>query len=85
MTETNKSYPCPCCGYLTMDGPERGTFDICPVCRWEDDPVQFEDPDFPGGANRVSLNQARANYLKFGASSEDRMSRVRKPHPNEIP
>lgn len=26
---------CPCCGFLTLD--ERGTFEICPVCFWEDD------------------------------------------------
>jgi len=28
-------YSCPCCGYLTL--PERGAYDICPVCFWEDD------------------------------------------------
>ncbi|HEI2325144.1 TPA: hypothetical protein SI485_004590, partial [Escherichia coli] len=28
-------YKCPCCGYLTL--PERGQYDICPVCQWEDD------------------------------------------------
>lgn len=26
---------CPCCGYLTL--VERGGYDICPVCFWEDD------------------------------------------------
>ena len=26
---------CLCCGYRTLD--ERGVFDICPVCFWEDD------------------------------------------------
>lgn len=28
-------YACPCCGCLTLD--ERGGYDICPVCFWEDD------------------------------------------------
>ncbi len=28
-------YACPCCGCLTLD--ERGEYDICPVCFWEDD------------------------------------------------
>src|SRR5579885_3179586 len=28
-------YSCPCCGYKTLD--ERGGYDICPVCFWEDD------------------------------------------------
>ncbi len=30
-----KKYACLCCGYLTLD--ERGEYDICPVCFWEDD------------------------------------------------
>ncbi|MGW7410740.1 CPCC family cysteine-rich protein, partial [Streptomyces sp. NPDC054833] len=30
-------YPCPCCGYLVLeDGP--GWYEICRICRWEDDP-----------------------------------------------
>ena len=28
-------FTCPCCGYLTLN--ERGAYDICPVCFWEDD------------------------------------------------
>ncbi len=36
-------FECPCCGYLTLD--ERGTYDICPVCFWEDDAylIFYED------------------------------------------
>lgn len=30
-----RKYACPCCGCLTLD--ERGGYDICPVCFWEDD------------------------------------------------
>ena len=32
--------------------------------------MQFEDPDYEGGANEVSLNTARENYIKTGVSSE---------------
>ena len=32
--------------------------------------VQFDQPDPEGGANRVSLNEARANFRKFGALSK---------------
>lgn len=59
--QNEKLVPCPCCGIgLVSEGHE---FDICEVCGWEDDPVQFEDPDYSGGANRISLNEARQIYL----------------------
>jgi hypothetical protein len=32
------------------------------VCGWEDDNVQFDDPDFRGGANVPSLNEVRAEF-----------------------
>ncbi|MBV9571711.1 MAG: hypothetical protein JO056_10770 [Alphaproteobacteria bacterium] len=42
---------------------ERGAYEICKVCGWEDDPAQSADhPDLAGGANRESLNAARANW-----------------------
>ena len=37
-------FPCPCCGYLTMGEPPPGSLVICPVCGWEDDAVQYDDP-----------------------------------------
>ena len=84
MTDATR-YPCPCCGYLTLDEEPPGTFDICPVCGWEDDNVQFDDPSFQGGANRVSLMQARRNFLTIGASSPDRLGHVRDTFPSEKP
>jgi hypothetical protein len=54
---------CPCCGYKTL--PEKHLYDICPICFWEDDIVQFEDPDFEGGANIVSLRQAQGILLSM--------------------
>lgn len=59
-------YPCPCCGRLVFDEPP-GSYAICPVCFWEDDPVQLRWPDFGGGANRPSLREAQAGYLASGA------------------
>jgi hypothetical protein len=55
-------YACPCCDQLTLERPPPGTFDICRVCGWEDDNVQFRDPDYRGGANRVSLREARDDF-----------------------
>ncbi len=77
--------PCPCCGYLTFGDDSPGTYDICPVCFWEDDPVQHDDPTLAGGANTVSLDEARRNYASFGASSKECMTMVRSPKPEEIP
>ncbi|MGS0646847.1 CPCC family cysteine-rich protein [Komagataeibacter melomenusus] len=50
--------PCPCC--KSPEISEYGEYEICRVCNWEDDPVQSADPDYSGGANKLSLNQARA-------------------------
>ncbi|MFV0456880.1 MAG: CPCC family cysteine-rich protein [Pseudomonas sp.] len=52
--------PCQCCGSLTIS--EYGKYEICPICNWEDDPVQSENPDYSGGANALSLSQARENW-----------------------
>jgi hypothetical protein len=54
--------PCPCCGFRTLAEAERGSYEICGVCGWEDDGVQYRDPDYRGGANSESLNEARAAF-----------------------
>ena len=77
-------YTCPCCGYMTLEEPPPGTFDICPVCWWEDDAAQFEDPEFAGGANLPSLRQAQANFRQFGASEECFKVLVRRPEADEV-
>lgn len=53
--------PCPCCGTRTLT--IEGGYEICDVCEWEDDPIQASDPDYGGGANKLSLNQARKEWL----------------------
>lgn len=75
----NELYTCPCCGYITLEGCPPGTFEICEICYWEDDNVQFEDPFYEGGANRVSLYVAQRNFMKYGASEELFIDSVRKP------
>lgn len=78
------SRACPCCGHLTF-GPELGSYDICPVCFWEDDPVQLADPSYAGGANVPSLEEARENYKRFGAMEERFIGNVRPPRDAERP
>ncbi len=72
---------CQCCGCLTISGK----FDICPVCLWEDDPNQAECPDCSGGANSVSLIEAKKNYKLYGACEERLAKYVRKPEDSELP
>jgi hypothetical protein len=55
-------HPCPCCGFRTMADEDRGSYDICPVCNWEDDGVQLENPHHRGGAKSESLTEARAAF-----------------------
>lgn len=78
-------YKCECCGNYTLPEESGGTDYICPVCYWQDDYVQLNDPYFEGGANEVSLIQARENYRAFGAKEKRVISYVRKPLPEELP
>lgn len=58
-------YTCPCCGYKTLDEEPTDTNEICKIGFWEDDGVQFRDPDYEGGANKVSLRQAQKTFLSL--------------------
>jgi len=68
-----------------MSDDQPGSFEICPICFWEDDGVQFDNIDFKGGANVECLKEARQNFKKFGASSLVFLKYVRAPLINEIP
>ncbi|WP_394766627.1 CPCC family cysteine-rich protein [uncultured Paludibaculum sp.] len=68
-----KLFPCPCCGQFTLDEQPPGTYSICEVCDWEDDPVQFADPDCEGGANARSLNQQREWYRQHARDAQGRL------------
>ena len=50
---------CPCCNKSIVSD-----YAFCKVCGWQNDPVQKENPDFAGGANIQSLNNARRVYFK---------------------
>lgn len=56
---------CPVCGQYKFDG----IGDICKVCFWENDDVQYENPDFDweasGGANISSLNDYKKWWDKL--------------------
>lgn len=79
------SFPCPCCGFLTFKEEPCGNYEICPVCYWEDDCVQNKNPDYVGGANEISLNDAKKNYTKYGAVQLKFVKDVRDPFMDEFP
>ena len=77
-------YNCPCCGCRTLE--ERGMFEICPVCFWEDDGQDDHDAHLVrGGPNgELSLSIARENYLRLGACQQSMIEHVRPPGPDEL-
>lgn len=76
-------YKCPCCGLYTLKEPANGNYEICEVCFWEDDPLASEDVNSKSGANKVSLAQARKNYIEFGACTSEMKKYVRNPRKEE--
>jgi hypothetical protein len=75
-------YPCPCCGYLTLNQKPPGTYLICPICFWEDSTTDEYDP-LSWNSNKVSLPQAQRNFIAFGACESEWVHDVRKPNPND--
>lgn len=57
---------CPCCNFPTLS--ERGVYEICTVCWWEDDGQNEDSADHVwGGPNGpYSLAKACANFQKHG-------------------
>ena len=57
---SKKNIKCPVCGKYTFD--RENDFDICDTCGWENDGVQYGDHNYAGGANDLSVNEARIEY-----------------------
>ena len=70
---------CPvCCEY---DFKDDNDFDICDICGWENDGVQFDDPDYWGGANDLSLNEYKIEYkLLQSEATHEKASEAVKIH-----
>lgn len=61
-------YSCPCCGHVTLT--ERGAYEICSECDWEDDGQDDHDADVArnGPNGGMSLEDARAAYVEEGGT-----------------
>ena len=46
---------CPGCDFRTIGEDFYSSYEICPVCGWEDDAVPLANPSSGGGANKESL------------------------------
>lgn len=62
-----KKITCPVCGQYVFTEK----YDICDVCGWENDPIQNDDAEYAGGANVMSLREARIAWEERNKESED--------------
>jgi uncharacterized protein YjbI with pentapeptide repeats len=81
---TNSKICCPCCFSLTLTN--RGGFEICEVCYWEDDGQDDANADVViGGPNgNLSLTQARAIYTQQRTCDPRHSASVRRPTVAEL-
>lgn len=83
--DTATLYPCPCCGYKTLNAKPPGTYLICPICCWEDDGDATHEWGYSwGGSNNVSLRQAQRNFIAFGACEREWLDYVRRPTASDV-
>ncbi|MFI0990235.1 CPCC family cysteine-rich protein [Streptomyces exfoliatus] len=82
MTGVILKYPCVWCGRPSMD-EQPGSYEICPICFWEDDAIQLRWPEHSGGSIGPSLIAAQENYQAFGACEERSVEHVRPPEGDE--
>lgn len=64
-TTLGAAHRCPVCDYFTL--PNRGQYEICPICFWEDDGLDVDRLDVVSRPNHLTLREARANFHKIGA------------------
>lgn len=50
-------------------------FQVCKVCGWEDDEIQYENPDYIGGANDMSFNM----YQNFWKENKEILLKEKNP------
>jgi hypothetical protein len=76
-------FRCPCCTARTLATPE--AMELCPVCWWEDDGQDSDDATliYATVNGDLSLEEARQNYRRCGASHPRFLRFVRHARPEE--
>ena len=70
--EGTKQKICACCEKYIFPPEDSEDFcNICPICLWEEDIVQESYPNMRGGANKISLNEAKNIYNNSVANNLD--------------
>lgn len=54
------NFTCPVCGQHTFKS--NNTDERCPVCKWWNDIVENENPEYGGGQNGICLNDYRKQW-----------------------
>lgn len=75
-TKFNSYIQCYCCGYFTIE--ERGNYEICPVCFWEDDGGNKDKTNMYSSVNHMTLDEGRMNFLEVGACAHKFIQYVQK-------
>ena len=66
---------CPICENYFFEFPD--DYDICPICGWENDGLQRDKRDYWGGANTLSVNEAKLVYnLSKNDSTKSKISDI---------
>ena len=77
-------FTCPGCGYPTLQ--ERGAYEICKVCNWEDDNQDDENAEeIWGGPNGdLSLTENRLSIIKELTEKADKAGKKLSEDPRHI-
>jgi hypothetical protein len=75
---------CPCCDFRTLE--ERGGYNICPICFWEDDGDWALDDELCrcGPNHGKTLGEGREHYRHYGAADIEMVAHVRPPKAIEL-
>lgn len=74
---------CPICGKYEFE--EYGNYDICLVCNWENDGLQYDDHNYAGGANDLSVNEARIEYFVMNCpETAEQAAKAKEEYENKL-